>query len=127
MLLQAQDTPFSYQIKGLLDDEEVTLAAVALGNIPDGVKAKLQDMLKLLNQDVGLLVQDAEGIWQILNRMQGQLPADIEAALLPSAFIEVHRLDVFQAQQRLSDRAAQAELIQKRESSRSRENNMKLE
>lgn len=57
--------------------------------------------------------------------MQGQLPADVEAALILATFIEAHRFDVLQAQQRLSDRAAQAKLIHKTESSQSRANDMK--
>ncbi|PUZ67176.1 hypothetical protein GQ55_3G412000 [Panicum hallii var. hallii] len=95
-LKQAQDTRdnslFSYQNGDLLEEEEVTSKTT-----------KLQDILQLLNQDIGLLVQHAEGIRGIFCHLKGQLPANAEAALLPAAFIEGHQFKVLQAKQRLSD------------------------
>ncbi|RLM79745.1 hypothetical protein C2845_PM12G14810 [Panicum miliaceum] len=99
--LLAQDTPnnglLSYQIGDLLEEEEVTSRTVALGEALDDVKTKLQDILQLLNQDISLLVQDAEGIRGIFCHLKGQLPADVEVALLPAAFIEGHPFKVLQA------------------------------
>ncbi|RLN36213.1 hypothetical protein C2845_PM03G31750 [Panicum miliaceum] len=99
---QAQDTPdnriFLYQIDDFLKDEEITSRAITLGEVSGGVKIKLHDILQLLNQDNDLLVQDAEGIRRILNHLKGQLLADVESALIPAAFIEGHRCEVFKAQ-----------------------------
>ncbi|RLM97855.1 hypothetical protein C2845_PM06G22980 [Panicum miliaceum] len=67
---------------------------LALGEASDDVKTKLRDILQLLNQDIGLLVQDAEGVRDIFRYLKGQLPADVEAALLPAAFIEGHQFKV---------------------------------
>lgn len=68
--MQAQDTPdnsiFSYQIGDLLKEEEVTSRNVALGETPDEIKSKLQEILQLLNQDIASLVQDVEGIRGLL-------------------------------------------------------------
>jgi hypothetical protein len=64
-----------------------------------------------LNQDIGSLVQDAEGVKGVFCLLKGQLLADVEATLLPVAFIEGYQLKVLQAMQHLFDRATQAELI----------------
>jgi hypothetical protein len=107
--MQAQDTRdnslFSYQNGDLLE-EEVTSRTVVLGEASDDVKTKLQDILQLLNQDIGLLVQHAEGIRGIFLHLKGQMPANVEAAVLPAAFIEGHQFKVLQAKQRLSDHAS---------------------
>ena len=73
-----------------------------------------------LNQDIGLLVQDVEGVRKIFQDLKGQLPADVEATLLPAAFIEGHQHKVLQAKQRLSDRASQASRTSQREASQSK-------
>lgn len=36
-----------------MEEEEVTSRTVVLGETPDEVKSKLQDILQLLNQDIG--------------------------------------------------------------------------
>ncbi|RLM58016.1 hypothetical protein C2845_PM18G04450 [Panicum miliaceum] len=127
--LQAQDTPdnslFSYQIGDLLEEEEISSKVVVLGEVPDEVKEKLQEILQLLYQDIGSLVQDAEGVRGVFRLLKGQLPADVEATLLPVAFIEGYQLKVLQAMQRLFDRATQAEQITQKEASRSRANDIK--
>lgn len=128
-LTQAQDTPdnslFSYQIGDLLKEEEVTSRMVALGETPDEIKSKLQEILQLLNQDIGSLVEDAEGIREAFRHLKGQLLADVEVALLSAAFIEGYQFNVLQAKQRLSNRASQAELITQREASWSQANDIK--
>lgn len=127
--MQAQDTPdnslFSYQIEDLLEEEEISSKAVVLGEVPDEVKAKLQEILQLLNQDIGSLVQDAEGVKGVFHLLKGQLLADVEFTPLPVAFIQGYQLKVLQAMQRLFDHATQAELITKKEASRSRANDIK--
>jgi hypothetical protein len=42
--------------------------------LPDDVKAKLIEVLPLLNRDIDQLVQDAEPIRTIFKQIQGQLP-----------------------------------------------------
>jgi hypothetical protein len=42
--------------------------------LPDEVKAKLIEVLPLLNQDIGLLVQDVEPIRTIFKQIQGHCP-----------------------------------------------------
>ena len=66
-------------------------------------KAKLQEILQLLNQDIGQLVQDAEPIHIILKALKGTLPESLEAALHPAAYIESHQILVLKAQKRLYD------------------------
>jgi hypothetical protein len=56
--------------------------------LPDEVKAKLIDVLPLLNRDVDQLVQDVEPIKAIFKQIQGQLPRDLKANMLQVAFIE---------------------------------------
>jgi hypothetical protein len=50
--------------------------------LADEVKAKLVEVLPLLNQDVGQLVQDAEPIRTIFKQIQNQLPRDLKAKML---------------------------------------------
>jgi hypothetical protein len=109
-----------------LDEEEVSSSVLALGEAPDVIKLKLQEILQLLNQDIGSLVQDAEGIRRAFRLLKGQLPTNVESALLPAAFIEGRQFRVLQAKQRLSSRANQAKLIVQREASRSRANDIKI-
>lgn len=107
------------------ENKEVSSRAMPLGEIPDEVKTKLQDILQLLNQDIGLLVQDAKGAKSIFYYLKGQLPADVESALLPAAFVEGHQSKILQAQQRLSEWSSQLELITQREIIRSETINTK--
>jgi archaellum component FlaC len=79
------------------------------------VKAKLIEVLPLLNQDIGQLVQDAEPIRTIFKQIQGQLPRDLKAKMLQVAFIENRQLIVQEAQGRLEERRRQEQLTQDRE------------
>jgi hypothetical protein len=56
--------------------------------LPDEVKVKLIEVLPLVNQDVGQLIQDVEPIRAIFKQIQGQLPRDLKAKMLQVAFIE---------------------------------------
>ena len=60
--------------------------------LSDDVKAKLQEMLHLLHQDIGQLVRNAKPIRTILEGLERQLPESIEEALTPAAYIESHRV-----------------------------------
>jgi chromosome segregation ATPase len=79
------------------------------------VKAKLIEVLPLLNQDVGQLVQDVELIRTIFKQIQGQLLRDLKAKMLQVAFIENRQLIVQEAQDRLEERRLQEQITQERE------------
>ena len=51
------------------------------------IKAKLQEILQFLNQDIGQLVRDADPIRLILKSLKGNLPESLEEALNPAAYI----------------------------------------
>ena len=72
--------------------------------LSEETKAKLQEILQLLNQDIGQLVRDAEPIRTILKSLKGILLKPLEEALHPAAYIESHQISVLNAQKRLSDR-----------------------
>jgi hypothetical protein len=82
---------------------------------PDDVKAKLIEVLPLLNRDIGQLVQDAEPIRTIFKQIQGQLPRDLKAKMLQVTYIENRQLIVQEAQDRLEERRYQEQLTQDRE------------
>ena len=42
------------------------------------IKAKLQEILQFLNQDIGQLVRDADPIRLILKSLKGNLPESLE-------------------------------------------------
>jgi hypothetical protein len=96
---QAQDSPdnsmFSFQI-GVASQEEEPSSVESAG-LSEDIKAKLQEILHFLNQDIGRLVQDAEPIRAILKSLEGQLPEPIEEALIPAAFIESRRVQIVRA------------------------------
>jgi chromosome segregation ATPase len=102
LLLHTLINSFSFQ---------VTLA-ITLSN---EVKAKLIEILSLLNQDIGLLVQDAEPIRTIFKKIQGQLPRDLKAKMLQVVYIENRQVVVQEAQDRLGERRRQEQITQERE------------
>ena len=65
--------------------------------LSEDIKAKLQEILQLLNQDIGQLVQDAEPIRIILKSLKGSLPESLKEALNPAAYIESHQIPVLRA------------------------------
>jgi archaellum component FlaC len=79
------------------------------------VKAKLTEVLPLLNQDIDQLVQDAEPIRIIFKQIQGRLSKDLKAKMLQIAFIQNRQLIVQEAQDRLEERKRQEQLTQDRE------------
>ena len=79
---------FSFQIGTTSqEEEEASAESVALS---DDFKAKLQETLQFLHQDIGQLVKNAKPIRAILEDLEGKLPESIEEALTPAAFIESH-------------------------------------
>ena len=104
---------FSFQIGVALQEEEASSAESA--TLLEYVKAKLQEVLSLLNQDIGQLVRDAKPIREILETLEGQLPDPIEEALILAAYIESHRVQVLKAQKRLADRFQQEQIIEQKD------------
>ena len=93
---------FSFQIGTTSqEEEEASAESVALS---DDVKAKLQETLQFLHQDISQLVKNAKPIRAILEDLEGKLPEAIEEALTPAAFIESHRIQFLKAQKQLANR-----------------------
>jgi len=103
-----EDTPnnslFSFAVP-LFDDEEVASRKVPLSSIPDDVRAKLESMRTLLQDDIGRLVGDASPIRRLLNDIRGRIPEEATETLLPTAFIESIQIPVFRALRHVADRA----------------------
>ena len=72
--------------------------------LSDEIKAKLQESLQFLNQDIGRLIKNAQPIRVILEELEGKLPETIEDALTPAAFLESHHVQFLKAQKQLADR-----------------------
>ena len=68
------------------------------------IKAKLQESLQFLNQDIGQLNKNAQPIRTILEELEGKLPEAVKDALTLAAFIESHRAQFHKAQKQLADR-----------------------
>ena len=100
---------FSFQIGATSQEEERETSAESIV-LSNDIKAKLQETLQLLNQDIGQLVRNAKLIRTILEDLEGKLPESIEEALTPAAFIESHRVQVLRAQKQLADRLQQEDI-----------------
>ena len=95
------------------EGEEATSADSVI--LSDEIKAKLQESLQFLNQDIGQLIKNAQPIRTILEELEGKLPESIEKALTPAAFIESHRAQFNKAQKQLVDRLQQEKVIKQRD------------
>ena len=107
---------FSFQIGATSQEEEVETSAEWIA-LSDDIKAKLQERLQLLHQDIGQLVRNAKLICAILEDLEGKLPESIEEALTPAAFIESHSVQILKAQKQLVDRLQQEEIASQRDNS----------
>nr|TKW15445.1 hypothetical protein SEVIR_5G237000v2 [Setaria viridis] len=114
-----QDTPnnslFSFAV-ALSDDEEVTSRQVTLSSVPDDVRAKLERIRTLLQEDIGRLVEDALPIRQLFGDVSGRVPEEAEEALAPNAYIESMRIPVFRALRHMDDRAKLAKTREEEDS-----------
>jgi len=88
---------FSFQIGATSQEEEEETTSAESVALPDEVRAKLQETLQFLNQDIGQLVKNAKPIRAIQEDLESKLPEAIEEALTPAAFIESHRVQVLKA------------------------------
>ena len=102
---------FSFQIGAISQEEEEGPKSAESVALSDEVKAKLQDTLQFLHQDISQQVKDAKPICAILEDLEGKLPEAIEEALTPAAFIESHRIEFLKAQKQLANRLQQEEIV----------------
>jgi len=100
---------FSFQIGATSQEEEGETSAESIA-LSDDIKAKLQETLQLLHQDIGQLVRNAKPIRAILEDLEGKLLESIEEAPTPAAFIESHHVQVLRAQKQLADRLQQEDI-----------------
>jgi hydroxylamine reductase (hybrid-cluster protein) len=98
---------FSFQIGATSQEEGEEAASVKSVALSDEVKAKLQETLQFLHQDIGQLVRNAKPIRAILEDLEGKLPEPIEEVLTPAAFIKRHHVQVLRAQKKLADHLQQ--------------------
>ena len=83
---------------------------MTLGIASVEIKSKLEDLLALLHQDTAQLVDDSDPAKAIFKTLCGQIPADAEEILFQAAHLESRQLQYQKATQRLTDRAAYAQL-----------------
>jgi len=102
---------FSFQIEATSQEEGEEATSADSVVLSDEIKAKLQESLHFLNQDIGQLIKNAQPIRTILEELEGRLPEAIEDALTPVAFIESHCAQFNKAQKQLADRHQQEEII----------------
>jgi len=74
------------------------------------IRAKLEDLLALLQQDTAQLVDDSDPAKALFNALRGQISADAEEVLFQAAHLESRQLQYQKATQRLADRATHAQL-----------------
>ena len=105
---------FSFQIAAISQEEGEETTSADLTALSDEAKAKLQETLQFLNQDISQLVKNTQPIRAILEELEGKLPEAIEEALTPAAFIESHRMQVLKARKQIADRLQQEEIVKQR-------------
>ena len=76
------------------------------------IKAKLEDLSALLHQDTVQLVDDSDPAKALFKTLRGQIPADAEEAQFQAAHLESRQLHYQKVTQRLTDRAAYAQLLE---------------
>jgi hypothetical protein len=77
---------------------------------PTGVASQLLRIKGLLSAPIDALVQDSNGVRQILEEIKPQLPEDLQIKLWPTRHLPFFRAKVEKAQQRIEARRSQAPL-----------------
>ena len=111
--MQEQDSPdslFSFAIDVSEDEGEEASSSRAVGVTSAEIRARLEELLALLYQDIAQLVDDSDLAKTIFKTLRGQIPADGEEILFQGAHLESRQLQYQRAAQRLADRAAQTRL-----------------
>jgi len=101
---------FSFAIDISDDEGEEAISSMTLGIASVEIKSKLEDLLALLHQDTAQLVDDSDPAKAIFKTLCGQIPAEAEEILFQAAHLESRQLQYQKATQRLTDRAAYAQL-----------------
>jgi hypothetical protein len=94
-LFQEQDSPdslFSFAIDISDDEGEEASSSQAVGISSADIKAKLEDLLALLQQDTAQLVDDSNLAKALFKTLCGQIPADAEEVLIQVAHLESRQL-----------------------------------
>ena len=116
---QAQESPdnslFSFQIGATSQEKREETSSANSAVLSNEIKARLQESLQFLNQDIGQPIKNAQPIRAILEELEGKLPETIKDALTLAAFIESHRAQFNKAQKQLADRRRQEEIIKQRD------------
>jgi len=99
---------FSFAFEIFEDEGEEASSSQAIGISSAEIRAKLEDLLSLLQQDTAQLVDDSDPAKVLFNALRGQIPADAEEILFKAAHLESRQLQYQKATQRLADRAAHA-------------------
>lgn len=108
-LPQAQDSLdhsfFDFPVGEFLEGDEEISSAMVPGKLSKEAQAWLLDIHRLLQREA-------------LKDLRGLLPQDVEAAIIPTAFIECHQVEVLMAKQRMEDRQSSETLLTQSESAR---------
>jgi len=104
---------FSFAIDISNDEGEEASSSQAVEISSTDIKAKLEDLLALLHQDMAqLLVDDFDLAKAIFKTLRGQIPTNAEEVLFQAAHLESRQLHYQKATQRLADRAAHVQLTE---------------
>jgi len=94
-LFQEQDPPnslFSFAIDISDNEGEEASSSQAVGITSVEIKAKLEDLLALLHQDIAQLVDDSDPAKAIFKTLRGQIPVDAEEILFQAPHLESRQL-----------------------------------
>lgn len=112
--MQAQDTldnsMFDFSIREI-EGDDAYLAGPSSASMPDDIKGRLEEILLILDQDISLLVQNAEPIWSIYLMIKNQIPDNILEVLTLAALIENLQVQVIRAEKKLAGRIHHAKVI----------------
>ena len=104
---------FTFAIDISNDEGEEASSSQAVEISSTDIKAKLEDLLALLHQDMAqLLVDDFDLAKAIFKTLRGQIPTNAEEVLFQAAHLESRQLHYQKATQRLADRAAHVQLTE---------------
>jgi len=103
---------FSFAIEISEDEGEEASSSQAVGISSAEIRAKLEDLSALLDQDTAQLVDDSDLAKALFKALRGQIPPDAEEILYKAAHLESRHLQYQKATQRLADSAAHAQLLE---------------
>lgn len=108
ILFQAQDSInssfFDFPVDNIFEEEEVQSVAADPSTLPADIREKLMDLKIYLEQDVSILVFDANPIRNLLHQLKPHLLTETQQTIIPTA------------KQRISDWQARESLVKEVES-----------